>query len=97
MNNCQLVLPEQELTTTQHTEAEKGERRHKRINHTLQQLLITNRLLQQASLMMSYLHYFVAKHLHFEDRKSTRLNSSHVAISYTIFCLKKKITKKHYY
>src|SRR5690625_5987008 len=24
------------------------------------------------------------------DRKSTRLNSSHVAISYAIFCLKKK-------
>src|SRR5215510_4027949 len=27
------------------------------------------------------------------DRKSTRLNSSHVAISYAVFCLKKK---KHY-
>src|SRR5690625_216041 len=29
-----------------------------------------------------------------EDRKSTRLNSSHVAISYAVFCLKKKKTKK---
>src|SRR5690625_4619638 len=28
---------------------------------------------------------------HFKDRKSTRLNSSHVAISYAVFCLKKKI------
>src|SRR5690625_4146703 len=28
-----------------------------------------------------------------KDRKSTRLNSSHVAISYAVFCLKKK--KKH--
>src|SRR5690625_5990799 len=28
------------------------------------------------------------------DRKSTRLNSSHVAISYAVFCLKKKI--KHH-
>src|SRR5437870_1980753 len=27
------------------------------------------------------------------DRKSTRLNSSHVAISYAVFCLKKKITR----
>src|SRR5690606_41411157 len=27
-----------------------------------------------------------------EDRKSTRLNSSHVKISYAVFCLKKKIT-----
>src|SRR5436305_10115018 len=26
------------------------------------------------------------------DRKSTRLNSSHVRISYAVFCLKKKIT-----
>src|SRR5690625_4726160 len=29
-----------------------------------------------------------------EDRKSTRLNSSHVAISYAVFCLKKKIKNK---
>src|SRR5690625_6706243 len=28
------------------------------------------------------------------DRKSTRLNSSHVAISYAVFCLKKKKTKR---
>src|SRR5207253_6471694 len=28
------------------------------------------------------------------DRKSTRLNSSHVAISYAVFCLKKKKTKE---
>src|SRR5437868_8486543 len=27
------------------------------------------------------------------DRKSTRLNSSHVSISYAVFCLKKKIEK----
>src|SRR5690625_6860760 len=29
------------------------------------------------------------------DRKSTRLNSSHVAISYAVFCLKKKKKKLH--
>src|SRR5437870_8386905 len=29
------------------------------------------------------------------DRKSTRLNSSHVAISYAVFCLKKKKPRKH--
>src|SRR5690554_7648851 len=28
------------------------------------------------------------------DRKSTRLNSSHVRISYAVFCLKKKTKKK---
>src|SRR5689334_539947 len=30
----------------------------------------------------------------FEDRKSTRLNSSHSSISYAVFCLKKKKKKK---
>src|SRR5258705_6626324 len=52
-------------------------------------------------------HPVVAGHLHervrqqqddalaVEDRKSTRLNSSHLGISYAVFCLKKnKSTKK---
>src|SRR5256885_8743275 len=30
-----------------------------------------------------------------EDRKSTRLNSSHLVISYAVFCLKKKKTQPH--
>src|SRR3712207_6906829 len=33
---------------------------------------------------------FVAEHT--QDRKSTRLNSSHANISYAVFCLKKKKT-----
>src|SRR5436305_2696110 len=32
---------------------------------------------------------------HMEDRKSTRLNSSHVRISYAVFCLKKKKKQQH--
>src|SRR2546426_9143782 len=32
-----------------------------------------------------------------EDRKSTRLNSSHLVISYAVFCLKKKKNKKCQY
>src|SRR5689334_24038895 len=38
-------------------------------------------------------------HGHGEDRKSTRLNSSHSSISYAVFCLKKKknITNTHYH
>src|SRR5207249_7440372 len=36
-----------------------------------------------------------ARLLQIEDRKSTRLNSSHVSISYAVFCLKKKKTKDH--
>src|SRR5690349_22486981 len=31
------------------------------------------------------------------DRKSTRLNSSHVEISYAVFCLKKKNYTRSYY
>src|SRR5260221_9796092 len=31
----------------------------------------------------------------FEDRKSTRLNSSHTVISYAVFCLKKKKRQSH--
>src|SRR5256885_13135112 len=30
------------------------------------------------------------------DRKSTRLNSSHLVISYAVFCLKKKYLTIHY-
>src|SRR5699024_12714284 len=43
-----------------------------------------------------YDHYFSAvpctysMTVKLEDRKSTRLNSSHVSISYAVFCLKKK-------
>src|SRR5689334_23440698 len=31
----------------------------------------------------------------YEDRKSTRLNSSHSSISYAVFCLKKKKSKNY--
>src|SRR3712207_8074516 len=30
-----------------------------------------------------------------QDRKSTRLNSSHANISYAVFCLKKKLVSEH--
>src|SRR5436305_11115349 len=39
---------------------------------------------QDLSLLFLDLDYFK------QDRKSTRLNSSHVRISYAVFCLKKK-------
>src|SRR5256885_8702080 len=32
-----------------------------------------------------------------QDRKSTRLNSSHLVISYAVFCLKKKINMYYYF
>src|SRR5215475_3655745 len=43
---------------------------------------------------MSVAIYFYGVFLHItRDRKSTRLNSSHVKISYAVFCLKKKKKK----
>src|SRR5690554_7057841 len=44
--------------------------------------IITSRIIQKITT-----HF--ANHLK-KDRKSTRLNSSHVRISYAVFCLKKK-------
>src|SRR5207302_10813805 len=35
-------------------------------------------------------YFAVRNHAGYADRKSTRLNSSHVKISYAVFCLKKK-------
>src|SRR5690606_40553281 len=35
-------------------------------------------------------HYLECTNIVLGDRKSTRLNSSHVKISYAVFCLKKK-------
>src|SRR2546426_1636072 len=37
-----------------------------------------------------YLRSRRGRHLWSSDRKSTRLNSSHLVISYAVFCLKKK-------
>src|SRR5688572_31140980 len=37
--------------------------------------------------------YEAAVRCHHQDRKSTRLNSSHSQISYAVFCLKKKKTR----
>src|SRR3989442_11437240 len=45
-------------------------------------LLIGNSLSRNRYIKLSRLY---------QDRKSTRLNSSHVRISYAVFCLKKKI------
>src|SRR5256885_12197634 len=36
----------------------------------------------------------IASEASFTDRKSTRLNSSHLVISYAVFCLKKKQNEK---
>src|SRR5688572_31028293 len=58
--------------------------------HVLWRPLIT--LLFSVSILMLVLRYFM-RDWH-RDRKSTRLNSSHSQISYAVFCLKKKTTKR---
>src|SRR2546426_8672836 len=40
-------------------------------------------------------HEILRRIQHASDRKSTRLNSSHLVISYAVFCLKKKKKKKY--
>src|SRR5207302_11431158 len=42
-----------------------------------------------AFLGLEHTYSYEAARLRFGDRKSTRLNSSHVKISYAVFCLKK--------
>src|SRR5690349_22396931 len=56
---------------------------------------VHDRLLGPADRVEGALDEVVAtlgQHLDRQDRKSTRLNSSHVEISYAVFCLKKKNT-----
>src|SRR3712207_8649438 len=38
---------------------------------------------------------FAGRGYHAQDRKSTRLNSSHANISYAVFCLKKNTREQH--
>src|SRR5690606_16855633 len=52
-------------------------------NHSDQSVVLLHR--QRANVHFGHLLSRVS-----EDRKSTRLNSSHVKISYAVFCLKKK-------
>src|SRR5690625_5427046 len=62
-------------------------------------IFINQRLKYRSLFMIGYSHQVVdlklgarfrQRHIFNLDRKSTRLNSSHVATSYAVFCLKKK-------
>src|SRR5256885_9716844 len=55
--------------------------------------------LQARSLPLHALEPYFADMLNVElvDRKSTRLNSSHLVISYAVFCLKKKHRARSHY
>src|SRR5690625_5725474 len=56
-------------------------------NLTIDHIIEQRRILEQVRAVTNALGTRI-------DRKSTRLNSSHVAISYAVFCLKKKKNKK---
>src|SRR5947207_2839208 len=52
---------------------------------------------KEARRMDTFVHYGLAAAIEAiqEDRKSTRLNSSHTVISYAVFCLKKKKNERN--
>src|SRR5690349_23323596 len=53
-----------------------------------------SRLFSRATRRRALTWWLIAGAMPTSDRKSTRLNSSHVEISYAVFCLKKKKKKK---
>src|SRR5699024_12034564 len=73
------------------------------VKNIKEQMVLDNSTRQVKSTINKYLHlatvkkksYFLSyfdnnSSIQIKDRKSTRLNSSHVSISYAVFCLKKK-------
>src|SRR5699024_11950015 len=50
---------------------------------------------RKAAMVSNLLVVLCGNHDAQPDRKSTRLNSSHVSISYAVFCLKKKTQIRH--
>src|SRR5947209_11884750 len=64
---------------------------------TLDEIIAAMRKRRIAGSRSAVWRFFASRHISFkktlyaaEDRKSTRLNSSHANISYAVFCLKKK-------
>src|SRR6266571_4496585 len=55
--------------------------------------LFRSRLRRGACRLEGHDRYGARHHEHRRDRKSTRLNSSHMSISYAVFCLKKTILR----
>src|SRR2546430_9525555 len=52
-------------------------------------------ILPEPALELHAAHHHEVAQVGGEDRKSTRLNSSHSQISYAVFCLKKKTNQTH--
>src|SRR5690625_6134378 len=69
----------------------KSKMQGKLLKLVLSSCIITSSSIKSICIEVKYYYtLFFIKSVLFIDRKSTRLNSSHVAISYAVFCLKKK-------
>src|SRR5207249_10637704 len=81
-----------DVLTHSGTRSVKGTRSHFRQGLVVVQVALTFVLLTGSGLLIRSLLRVQSVEKGFEpqDRKSTRLNSSHVSISYAVFCLKKK-------
>src|SRR5690606_40548296 len=82
-------MPFQISTTFGYVAVQNGNGLGLRTHFALQVILQTD-LLNQAELRFQPVDMFFFAFEYVLDRKSTRLNSSHVKISYAVFCLKKK-------
>src|SRR5699024_3985487 len=71
------------MESAQHSSDDDSQMFYIRFEFYLEQLLDKQAMLDEAFQPL-------AESFSMEDRKSTRLNSSHVSISYAVFCLKKK-------
>src|SRR3712207_5021826 len=67
------------------------------INMIMNYMYVLNRNSNMIKIIKNSINNLISKgyikqimNLHYRDRKSTRLNSSHANISYAVFCLKKK-------
>src|SRR5699024_12095342 len=76
----------------QNTSAVQIQCSHYNVNSTLKGLQL-KQFLSLFLLILELIHFSFQKRVYYQDRKSTRLNSSHVSISYAVFCLKKKNCK----
>src|SRR5262245_43696541 len=56
----------------------------------LQMVVVSARAIEERIFREHFQHCWILAAAPSEDRKSTRLNSSHLGISYAVFCLKKK-------
>src|SRR5699024_11743914 len=65
-----------------------------RLEQKIKDMRLTHGLYEE-TLLPGYIQGYNDALTDMSDRKSTRLNSSHVSISYAVFCLKKKTHQIH--